>query len=166
MRRIASQIGRGVVALMLALTAAAADKPLTNNDVVALVKAELGSSVIIAKIKQAPEVSFDLSIDQLIQLKKQAVPQNVIEAVLDRSGGNSAAPPNGSGAQQNWTVRLVTPTGVVDLTKIQGTTDNGFIRMGATRYHNFPGSAAKTRIRAVAPEFRVATASQPNGEYF
>lgn len=63
----------------------AAEKPLTNADVVKLWKLALGEDVVIAKINQAAEVDFRLESDDLANLKKAGVSSKVIAAMLDRS---------------------------------------------------------------------------------
>lgn len=49
------------------------DKPMTNQDVILLVKAGLSSDVIINKIGTSP-VAFDLSVDGLTMLAQNHVP--------------------------------------------------------------------------------------------
>ena len=60
-----------------------------------LSKAGLGDTVVIAKIKQAPRVAFDLEPKDLQKLKNSKISKGVIAAMLDRSGGGVAS---GSGA--------------------------------------------------------------------
>jgi hypothetical protein len=62
------------------------EKPLTNEDVVALVKAELGDDLVIGKIRQAPQEALDVSTDALVRLKKQGVSKAVLDAMLKRAG--------------------------------------------------------------------------------
>ena len=70
---------------------------MTVNDVIKLSKAGLSDDVIIAQIKKRPE-PFDLSTDQLVQLKAAHVSDRVIEAM---TGTTPAAVQVGS----NVTVR-------------------------------------------------------------
>lgn len=65
--------------------------PLTNKDVMDLSKAGLGDVVVIAKVKQAPSVAFDLEPKDLQKLKSSKVSKGVIAAMLDRSGGGAAS---------------------------------------------------------------------------
>ena len=62
------------------------EKPLTNEDVVALVKAELGDDLVIGKIRQAPREALDVSTDALVRLKKQGISKTVLDAMLKRAG--------------------------------------------------------------------------------
>jgi hypothetical protein len=152
---------------------AATEKPLTNDDVVALKNAGMGEAVVVSKIKQAAAVAFDLSTEALIKLKKDGVPQSVITAMLDRTSETQtqAAVPasrqaSGESAVGSWIVRITTGANHYDLLKMQGTADHGFKRLGTTTFHNFPGVRAVVRIHDRNPEILVASASQPVGQFF
>lgn len=67
-------------------TAGPREKPLTNEDVVAMVKADLGDELVVAKIRQAPREALDVSPGALVALKKQGVPKPVLDAMLRRAG--------------------------------------------------------------------------------
>jgi hypothetical protein len=57
---------------------------LTNEDIVAMVKAELGDQVVIDKIKSSPGDNLDTSTDALIRLKEAGVSKAVIDAMIKR----------------------------------------------------------------------------------
>ena len=59
-------------------------KALTNVDVIALVKADLGDKVVIDKIRSSPGDKLDTSTDALIRLKKAGVSTAVIDAMIKR----------------------------------------------------------------------------------
>jgi hypothetical protein len=61
--------------------------PMTNQDVIKLVKAKVSDDLIIAKIKQS-KTRFDVSVDALVALKEAGVSDNVIAVMM-----NPAAPP-------------------------------------------------------------------------
>lgn len=63
------------------VTAQENKKPLSNADVVTMIKAELPESVIILAIQQSPK-NFDTSPESLIQLKKQGATAKILEAML------------------------------------------------------------------------------------
>src|SRR5215211_1665867 len=63
---------------------AAASTTLTNASVVKLVRAGFKEKTVIAIINARP-VSFDLSPDRLIELKKGGVPEHVILAMIARA---------------------------------------------------------------------------------
>ena len=69
-------------ALLFASPAAA--ETLTNATVISLVRAGLGNEAVIAKIK-ASDGKYDLSTNDLITLKNEGVPGDVIAAMLDAS---------------------------------------------------------------------------------
>ena len=67
-----------------------AEKPLTNDDVVAMSKASLGDDIIIAKIQQS-NAQFDTSADALIRLKKSGVSKGVMDAMLKQPSSGEAS---------------------------------------------------------------------------
>src|SRR5262245_53154341 len=87
-----------VVALAVSLlttvsTAAFAQETLTNQSIMEMLKAGLSERVVIAKIRTSP-TSFDTSTDALIALKKNGVPEKVIEAMMSPAAAAAApAPP-------------------------------------------------------------------------
>jgi len=68
-----------------------ATKPMTVNDVIRLFKAGLSDDLIIEQIKKKGQ-SFDLSTDQLIQLKAAKVSERVIAVMIDPTGSTQPAP--------------------------------------------------------------------------
>ena len=85
--------------LLLLLTPAfgqaAADRPLTNSDIVKMVRAGLPESVIVREI-QTSEPNFNATPDGLISLKHQHVPDGVLGAIVESQAGVRtwpAAPP-------------------------------------------------------------------------
>jgi hypothetical protein len=77
-------------------TAAPAQEVMTNQSVMEMVKAGLSERVIIAKIRTSP-TKFDTSTDALIALKKNGVPEKVIEAIMSPSAA-AAAPATAASA--------------------------------------------------------------------
>ncbi len=64
---------------------------MTVEDVVRLAQAGMSDDVILAQIR-AKHQSFDLTADQLIQLKSAKVSERVIRVMLDMPGADSARP--------------------------------------------------------------------------
>src|SRR5438128_1027073 len=62
------------------------DAPLSNRDIVAMVKAGLAQDVLIAKIKNSI-CNFDTSTDALITLKAANVPGDVIRLMVETPTG-------------------------------------------------------------------------------
>jgi hypothetical protein len=71
-------------------TAARAQEVMTNQSVIEMVKGGLSERVILAKIRTSP-TKFDTSTDALISLKKNGVPEKVIEAIMSPSAPATAA---------------------------------------------------------------------------
>jgi hypothetical protein len=77
------------------------EKPITNGDVITLAKAGLGDEIVVAKIQQAPAEVLDVSVDSLIQLKKEGLSKPIIDAMIKRAGQRGEAQGQGSGTSVN-----------------------------------------------------------------
>lgn len=64
---------------------------MDNSEVISLVKAGLGQSVVINKIRSS-KGNYDLSTNGLILLKKSGVSDEIIAAMLESKTGGSASP--------------------------------------------------------------------------
>src|SRR5215831_8339670 len=94
MRRIVNQgICAMTCAILLAALAAAQttdqNKPLTNADVVKLVRAGFKEKSIVSIVDARP-AAYDLSPDRMIELKHAGVGEHIILAMLNRQQGMSA----------------------------------------------------------------------------
>jgi hypothetical protein len=76
-----------ILFILVNLTSFAAEQSLRNQDVVKMVSANLGENLIIAKIRQAPNVEFKLEVEDLLALRKAGVNDSLIQAMLDRNSG-------------------------------------------------------------------------------
>ena len=84
--RLCSILVLAVVSLtLLDATSAAAQDVLTNDAVVAMKKAGLSDSVIIAKIR-ASQTKFDVNTQALISLKGAGLSDQIIEAMVSHPG--------------------------------------------------------------------------------
>lgn len=81
-----------VASVAMQSSPAVAQETLTNQSVVEMVKAGLAERVIIAKIRTSP-TNFDTSTDALIALKKNGVPEKVIEAIMSPASASTASAP-------------------------------------------------------------------------
>jgi len=106
MRRILKIAGTlTLIGLMTAsLIAQQAQKPLTNLDVIKMVKGGLPESVVVSTIQSRP-AEFDTSPDGLIALHKAGVTPGEMDAIMTASGkrpssssGNAAVPSATAGA--------------------------------------------------------------------
>jgi hypothetical protein len=65
-------------------------KPMTNKDVISLVKAKMPEETILMAVRSA-KPKFDTSADGLIALSGAGVPQSVIQAMIETASGGGAA---------------------------------------------------------------------------
>lgn len=89
MQQISKSLLTAVLSVSVFLTGTtvlAAAKPLSNADVVAMLKAGLPENTIILSIQQSPG-KFDTAPQSLILLKKQGVNAKIIDAMLKKQSG-------------------------------------------------------------------------------
>ena len=58
-------------------------RPLTNQDVLDLIKAEMSPKLIIAKVLRSHGSTFDTSPEAMKQLKRDGVPESVILVMIE-----------------------------------------------------------------------------------
>lgn len=58
--------------------------PLTNADIVKMKSAGLGGQLIVTKISSSP-ANYRLDVDDLVELKKNGIPENIIDAMIQAS---------------------------------------------------------------------------------
>jgi len=75
----------------------AGEPPLSNEDVVKLIRAGLSEDVVISKIKTSA-TRFDLSTDALIQLRKVGLSNAVLTAMMSSGATPPVAPTTGPGS--------------------------------------------------------------------
>jgi hypothetical protein len=81
-----------VLVMALVVTAAVAQKagkPLTNDDVIAMVKKKLPESVIVSAIQTGP-ANFNTSTNELIRLNAAGVTEKELNAIMAASGNGAA----------------------------------------------------------------------------
>lgn len=88
-----------ILACVFALSTSAQENPMTNADVVSLLKAGLPATVVVSKIRTS-KTNFDTSTNAILALNKDGVPSDVISAMLETKGGysESPTPPKNSGS--------------------------------------------------------------------
>jgi outer membrane lipoprotein SlyB len=79
-----------LLSLLLAVPLAALAAPMTNDDVIKMVKGGLGEATVIQAI-EAAEAGFDTSPDGLVKLKQGGVSDNVIQRIIARKSSAPAA---------------------------------------------------------------------------
>lgn len=142
---------------------------LSNQDIIKLSQIGLGPDIIITKINTAQQVAFKLETDDLVALKNAGVNQDVISAMIKRSastvadrGTNGAT--TSTALPPQWTVRLMTQGGPMDLLPMTGSVS--YAAFGYKTFHDFQGSKAKTRTQNSNLTVLIATASNPQGQFF
>lgn len=75
--------------LVVASATGAPDKPLTNPDVIKMIKAKLGEETIVRAIQNSTS-DFDTSPDALIFLKQQGATDKILDAVLTAKATKSS----------------------------------------------------------------------------
>lgn len=160
-------------ALATTPSGAAEEPPLSNSDIIKLSKLQLGNEIIIAKIKQAKSVAFDLTTDGLVQLKQAAVSSTVMAAMLERatpkqpqlsavsSSGNADS--SGEGRQE---VRLVVDDQEVTLPSNRGDLSATGMWPVVFTFLDYPGRYARTRIRSSRPTLLVQSEHDPKSYYY
>lgn len=85
---------RKLGSLVLALTilgAAAGQQPLTNEEIIKMVKSGLGEDIIVTVIDRQPG-TLSTTADDLIRLKQAGATDKVLAAMLRKTGAQSATP--------------------------------------------------------------------------
>ena len=100
-----------LVWLLLAVPFAAIGAPMTNEDVIKMVKGGLGEATVIQAIDGA-EPGFDTSADGLVKLKQGGVSDNVIQRILAKKGAAPASAPAAAACKECGTV-----TGIREINK-------------------------------------------------
>lgn len=129
---------------------------LTNDAVIALVKAGLGPTTIIAKVRTSSS-QFDVSIKGLIDLKAKGVPDDVIQAMVEKSSSTPGGPAPGSALE---TARLfllgADGLGVVTQESIETSIARQRFAVGLFSVGTqvvLPGRFAKVQIQDARPTF-------------
>lgn len=167
-------MGAGLVllaGLLLFAGPGLAEAPMTNEDVVSMVKAKLPADTIIMAVKAATP-DFDTSADGLIKLQAAGVPSAVIDAVIAADSGGSSTPKQAASAQgvpvfgmASWNpeeVILVDGEEEISMRYItpqMRSAVRGLGWGGVAQYAVLRGTRASLRLKGKQPEFLVAVPS-------
>jgi len=151
----------------LAVTASA-DEPFTNADVVTLTELGMEEAIIVGKIQQAAQVSFQLETDDLVALKEQGVAPGVIAAMLARVTADQrvASAGGGGGGGSSAEVVLVTDEGEVELLGNAGNYSMTHAVITVLAFMDYHGLEASIRTEDTTPAFLVATEHNPKSAYY
>jgi outer membrane lipoprotein SlyB len=76
--------------LLFTVSSAVCAAPMTNDDVIKMVKGGVGDSLILQQIDRS-EPAFDTSVDGVIRLKKSGVSDTVIDRMMNRRAAPAPA---------------------------------------------------------------------------
>jgi len=82
---------RILLVFLLALSAGAFAAPMTNDDVIKLVRSGVGDALVIQTIDSS-EPFFDTSVDGIVRLKQSGVSDAVIQKMMSKRPGAAPAP--------------------------------------------------------------------------
>lgn len=156
---------------------AAPEPAFANQDVTKLVKLKLSDDVVIAKVKQAAVIEFDLSTDGLIQLKQAGVSDRVIGAMLERTTAKPApavvdgsSMSMGGGSQEpdrnGQDVRIMIRNQEVRLPSSQGDISVTGMWPVVFTFLDYPGLHARVRTTDDRPTLLVRSAHDPTNYYY
>jgi hypothetical protein len=162
-----------IVALFTSIAAFGQEKQgarFGNSDVITLVKAGIGDSVVIAKIKQASAVDFKLETDDLVRLKAGGVSPDVISAMLTRTTATTESAPRPRGTAdasgRTGTVVFVSKDGRKEIAPPVGEFSTTGFNFVTFTFLNYPGLAAKVRTDDVNPYILVRSEFDPKEHYY
>jgi hypothetical protein len=136
----------------LASVRSAAQEALTNESVIGMVKAGLGESIIIQKIRSSQR-KFDTSTDALIKLKAAGVPDKVVEAMIT-GGAAPAEAATAAAASAEPRIAYVSAAGAKPLKAIRGEMETSVAPFSGSRQEIvLPAAKAEYRIADKQPEF-------------
>lgn len=161
MRTAISKLLLALVMGVAVASLAEATQPLTNNDVVQMVKAGLPESTILLSVQNSP-ANFSTAPADLIALKKAGVSQPVLDAIVSKASG--AAAPMAAPAPMGPGAYGVNPAGVVaidgdrrvDLYMVAMYGSKAKMKMWSNeQVAMLPGLQAKIRLTSRSPSFEV-----------
>lgn len=150
-----------------------AETAFSNKDVMKLSKLDLGDEVIVAKIKQAASVDFDLTTDGLVQLKQAGVSKNVIAAMLDRTTAKTAPVVEFPGVAQGRPadlygedIRILVNNAEVRLPGSRGDLSTTGMWPVVFTFLDYPGLHARVRTTNLRPPLVVRSEHDPRNYYY
>ena len=152
------------------------EAPLSNNDVIEMVKLGLGDEVVTAKIKEAKAVAFNTDVDNLAKLKADGVSSAVITAMLQKNTVPVPSPQAQTSQEKlaDKELGLFGPSGVVlcsanendKLTSIGGSISSTYAFVTVLMFADFPGRHASVRVKDPRPSILLHSENSPEGRYF
>jgi hypothetical protein len=127
-----------------------------------MISAGLSEEIIMAKIREAPQVDFQLSTDDLVALRKAGVSDRVVSAMLGRGRSASAVP-----RSQKDSVSLKTAEGTFPLRMVTGRVSSAGFGWTSNVFMNYDGLRSSVRTRDKRPILLVTCPSALEaGQYY
>lgn len=139
-----------------------AEEVLKNQDIVKMISGGLSEDIIVAKIREAAQVDFQLSIDDLVALHKAGVSDRVVGAMLARGKPRPKDPANAFGTMpgSNANVSLKTTDGTFPLRLVTGKVSsagwNIFMNYPVSEPQYAPTTNAQLCLSLVPPPWKSA----------
>jgi hypothetical protein len=179
MRRVIQFLLLAMLICTVSPSIAADAKPMTNQDVVNMVKAKLPHDTIVMAVKAA-KPDFDTSADGLIKMQSAGVPADVIEAVIATQGGSGGGQRSSAGPVVGTPGQLMGGWNPEEIILIDGGERipmryltpqmrhavRGFGYGGVAQYAVLRGSSASLRLKNNQPEFLLAVPSNAQPESY
>lgn len=147
---------RVAAAALLAIAAPAIAETLTNDSVIALLKAGVGDEAVVAKIRTS-DSAYELSTDRVVALRQAGVSSAVIAAMINAGAAKEQA---GKSAFDNASADPAVPhapgfyllqaAGTPAMARIDPTTSNQ-TKTGGILGYAFTGGLASLSVKAVIP---------------
>jgi hypothetical protein len=152
-----------VCCALLQAQVGSAQETLTNQDVLKMAAAGLGDELIVGKIQEAPQVAFQLSVDDLVALHTAGLSERVVHAMLERS--KRAAGPR-TRAPQGSAVSLATGEGTSPLHLMVGEVSGAGFGPFVNIFMNYAGLSAAVRTHDKRPALLVSCSVAPEAGHF
>ncbi len=141
-----------------------------NQEVVQLLEAGIDSTVIVAKIKQAPRVQFSVETDDIVKLKAAGASSEILAAMIESSGQLQASterdpvglPNVGVGPSLTANAILAGTDGRKEIQAQSG----AYSPKVMTIYFSYPGVHAKVMSSDTKPNLLVHSDYDPRNHYF
>ena len=147
------------VALCAPLSAQQAKKPLTNDDVIAMVHKKLPESVIVSAIQAGPS-KFNTSTNELIRLNAAGVTEKELNAMLAASGNSSAAGPSAPSKETSTQAGDVMPPSKSRMPRVMVTQGNSTQELKLEKTQLAETKTKPSSMKALAADSAVTQAMQ------
>jgi hypothetical protein len=160
-KRIPNLILAGPLLLILACYSVAqhSAKPLTNDDVIAMVHKKLPESVIVSAIQAAPG-RFNTSPNELIRLNAAGVTESELNAMLSASGKGQSVPAPAAGGAKSGEEAVAMPLSKSRMPRVVVTQGNSSQELKLEKTQLAETKTKPSSMKALAADSAVSQAMQ------